>query len=157
MNSYNFYVIVILIAALILWRRTRSMYRPIKGNGIRLLVPAFLLLLACVPVLSTPGIHAAGWEWVCAFAFGAVLSIPLIWTTRYERRSDQQIYATRNKGFFIAFLIVFAVRFLLRENLNSLGQETEMALFLTIALGYALPWRVASFLKYRKLNSLDNV
>ncbi|WP_313897364.1 CcdC protein domain-containing protein [Bacillus cereus group sp. BfR-BA-01380] len=162
MNSSSFYSIVIIIAVLVLWRRTRAMYRPIKGNGIRLLFPILFLLLPSLPLILNPNIHVAGWEWICAVIFGFLLSIPLIWTTNYELRSDQQIYAVRNNSFIISFIIVFIIRFLLRDYLKWLGPETEVALFMTVALGYILPWRIISFIKFRQLyksriRSNDNI
>ena len=151
MNSSSFYMIVILIAALVLWRRTRAMYRPIKGNGIRLLLPVLYLMPLCFLLIANPKVHLAGWAWFCAFAFGFLLSIPLIWTTNYEIRSDHKIYAVKHNGFIFSFLIVFIIRFLLRDYFKWLGPDTEGALFVTVALGYIFPWRIVSFLKFRKL------
>ncbi|PEF71945.1 cobalamin biosynthesis protein CbiX [Bacillus pseudomycoides] len=151
MDSSSFYSIVIIVAALVLWRRIRAMHRPIKGNGTRLLLPILFLLLPCIPIILNPKAHAAGWEWICAVIFGCLLSIPLIWTNNYELRSDQHIYAVRNKSFIITFLIILIIRFLLRDYLKWLGPETEAALFMTVALGYILPWRIISFIKFRQL------
>ncbi|MCM3735260.1 cytochrome c biogenesis protein CcdC [Bacillus cytotoxicus] len=151
MNSASFYSIVLLIAALVLWRRTRAMSHPIKGNGIRLLVPILFLLPPSFATILNPNVHLAYWEWICAVILGMLLSIPLIWTTGYEIRSDQHIYAVRNKNFIISFLIIFAIRFLLRDRLTWLGPETEIALFMTVALAYILPWRIISFIKFRQL------
>lgn len=151
MDTSAFYSIVIIIAALVLWRRTRAMYRPIKGNGIRILLPILFLLLPCVSIILNPKAHASGWELICAVIFGFLLSIPLIWTTNYEIRSDQHIYAVRNKSFIITFLIVLIIRFLLRDYLKWLGPETKASLFMTVALGYILPWRIISFIKFRQL------
>ncbi|MBO1625684.1 cytochrome c biogenesis protein CcdC [Bacillus arachidis] len=151
MDTSAFYSIVIIIAALVLWRRTRAMYRPIKGNGIRILLPILFLLLPCIPIILNPKAHASGWELICAVIFGFLLSIPLIWTTNYEIRSDQHIYAVRNKSFIITFLIVLIIRFLLRDYLKWLGPETKASLFMTVALGYILPWRIISFIKFRQL------
>lgn len=151
MDSSSFYSIVIIIAALVIWRRTLAMYRPIKGNGTRILLPILFLLLPCIHIILNPKAHAAGWEWICAAIFGFLLSIPLIWTTHYELRFDQHIYAIRNKSFIITFLIVLIIRFLLRDYLKWLGPETEAALFMTVALGYILPWRIISFIKFRQL------
>ena len=151
MEASSFYVFVILIAALVLWRRTRAMYRPVKGNGTRLLLPILFLLLPCIPIILNPKANVAGWELVCAAIFGFLLSIPLIWTTNYEYRSDQHIYAVRNKSFVFSFLIVFIIRFFLRDYLKFLGPDTEAALFMTVALGYILPWRIISFVKFRQL------
>ncbi|WP_397539055.1 CcdC protein domain-containing protein [Rummeliibacillus pycnus] len=151
MDSSSFYVIVIIVAVLVLWRRTRAMYRPVKGNGTRLLLPILFLLVPCMPIILNPKANVDGWELICAAIFGFLLSIPLIWTTNYEFRSDQHIYAVRNKSFMITFLMIFIIRFLLRDYLKWLGPDAEAALFITVALGYILPWRIISFIKFRQL------
>lgn len=151
MNLSSFYSIVIIIAALVLWRRIRAMYHPIKGNGTRLLLPILFLALPSLYTILNPNVHAANWEWICAAIFGLLLSIPLIWTTNYELRYDQQIYTVRNRNFIITFLIIFIIRLLLRDYLTWRGPETEVALFMTVALGYILPWRIISFIKFRQL------
>lgn len=151
MEGSSFYLYIVLIAALILWRRTRAMYRPIKGNGLRLLLPAVYVAAISIPIAAGPKVDAAAWEFVVAFLIGAVLSIPLILTTNYERREDGQIYAAKNRSFVIAFLAIFVVRFALRDYFAFIGPETEAALFVIVAAGYAVPWRIASYMKYRKL------
>ncbi|MFF2879067.1 CcdC protein domain-containing protein [Gottfriedia sp. NPDC057991] len=156
MNVSSFYMIVIAVAALVLWRRTRAMYHPIKGSGIRLLLPILYLLIPSIPIVLNPKAHAASWEWICALFFGIILSIPLIWMTNYELRSDQQIYATKNRSFIVVFIIIFIIRFVLRDYLKWLGNETEAALFMTVAIGYICPWRIVSFLKFRRIYSKRN-
>ncbi|MFB7140625.1 CcdC protein domain-containing protein [Gottfriedia sp. NPDC056225] len=156
MNASSFYMIVIVIAALVLWRRTRAMYRPIKGNGVRLLLPIFYILIPSIPIILNPAVHAAFWEWICALLFGFILSIPLIWTTNYELRSDQHIYATKNKSFIVFFVMIFIIRFVLRDYLKNLGAETVAALFITIAIAYIIPWRIVSFLKFRGIYNKKN-
>lgn len=156
MNVSSFYMIVIVIAALVLWRRTRAMYRPIKGSGVRLLLPILFLILPSIPFILNPKAHAASWEWICALFFGFILSIPLIWTTNYELRSDQHIYATKNISFIVVFVIIFIIRFVLRDYLKWLGNETEAALFMTVAIGYICPWRIVSFLKFRRVYKKKN-
>ncbi|MFD0771973.1 CcdC protein domain-containing protein [Bacillus sp. CGMCC 1.60114] len=144
-------MIVIAITALVLCRRTRAMYRPIKGKEVHFLLPILYLLLLSIPIILNPKVHAAGWGWICVLIFGFLLSIPLIRTTNYELRSDQHIYATKNRSFIIVFIIVLIIRFLLRDYLKWLSMDTEVALFVTVALGYILPWRIVSFLNFRRI------
>ncbi len=144
------YVFIILIAGLILWRRTRSFYRPIRGSGIRLLLPV-LFMLPGIMIFLNPRIHAPLLEWIIAIVIGLALSIPLIWTTNYEVREDQQIYAKKNMGFIVAFLAILGIRLLLRNYVSMLDPETLAALFMVIAFSYVIPWRVMSYLKFRKL------
>jgi membrane protein CcdC involved in cytochrome C biogenesis len=80
-----------------------------------------------------------------------LLSVPLIWTTNYEIREDRAIYMKKNAAFIFAFLIVVIVRFALRAELSVLAPEARVTLFLALACGYIIPWRIISFLKFRKV------
>ncbi|WP_239615744.1 cytochrome c biogenesis protein CcdC [Cohnella mopanensis] len=148
--DYSVYSIAILVAALVIWRRARGMYRPIRGNGTRLILPMLFLAPSLLLIFGAKA-HAPAWEWGSALAIGCLLSLPLIITTNFERRDDQQIYAVKNMGFFVSFLAVLVIRFLLRDYLSGLDQETMAALFMTLLVGYVVPWRVVSYLKFRKL------
>jgi len=149
MNN-SFYVIVILVAGLVLWRRTRSFYRPIRGNGSRLLYP-MLYMLPGVFLLLNEQVHAPYYEWIVSAVLGLLLSIPLIWTTSYEVREDNQIYAKKNMGFIFAFLAVLAIRFTLRSYLSMIDPQTLAALFMVVAFSYIIPWRIVSYLKFRRM------
>lgn len=150
MNGSSVYLMIAAIAVLVLWRRTRSMYRPIRGNGIRLLIPLIFVLPGLSLVLS-PDTSAPGWEIGAAFGLGIVFSIPLIWTTNYEVREDKLIYARKNWGFVVVFLGVLIARLVLRQELSDIDPQGQLALFMAVALGYLIPWRVVSFLKFRRL------
>ncbi|MFC5699737.1 CcdC family protein [Cohnella faecalis] len=151
----SFYVTFILIAALVLWRRTRSFYRPIKGDGRRILLPVLFMLPGIALVLNKD-VHAPAYEWLVACAIGVALSIPLIWTTEYEVREDKQIYAKKNVGFIVAFVAVLAIRFALRSYLQMIDPQTLSALFMVVAFSYVLPWRIVSFVKFRRTALLQS-
>ena len=150
MNGNGIYVIVLAVAALVLWRRTRSMYRPIRGKGVRLLLP-LLFMLPGLSLFLNPIGSVPTWAYGIAFAVGMVLSIPLIWTTNYEVREDNLIYAQKNWGFIVAFLGVLIIRFVLRQELVSIEPMGRLALFMMVAFGYLIPWRFVSFLKFRRV------
>lgn len=92
----SFYVFVFAIAALVLWRRTRSFYRPIRGDGKRLLYPILFMLPGLLLIFNS-NVHAPFYEFLIAAAIGIILSIPLIWTTNYEIRDDH-LYTPRRTG-----------------------------------------------------------
>ncbi|KIL36555.1 cobalamin biosynthesis protein CbiX [Cohnella kolymensis] len=149
-NGASFYFILIVVAALVIWRRTRSMYRPIKGNGRRILFPV-VFFFPSISMYFNPAVHVHLMEGVVAVCLGFVLSIPLIWTTNYEVREDNQIYAKKNTAFIFAFMAVLAIRFFLRTHLDTIDPQTLTALFLLVAVSYVVPWRVISYLKFRKI------
>ena len=150
MNGSSVYIMIAAIAVLVLWRRTRSMYRPIRGNGIRLLVP-LIFILPGLSMLLNPEANEPAWALGAAFGLGILFSIPLIWTTNYEVREDRLIYAKKNMGFIVAFLGILVVRLVLRQELSDLDPEGQLALFMAVAFGYLIPWRIVSFLKFRRL------
>jgi len=152
MTATELYIMVVIIAALVLFRSTRNFYRPIRGSGIRLLLPLLYMLPASY-VIMNPEAHATTNEWLAAAGIGFVLSIPLIWTTQYEVRSDNQIYAKQNLWFIISFLAILAVRFVLRASIQDIDTQTLSALFVTVAFCYVIPWRVVSFVKFRMVKA----
>ena len=138
MDGNSIYVTILLIAVLVLWRRTRSMYRPIRGSGIRLLLP-MLFILPGLSLLLSPEVNEPAWAFGAAFGLGVVFSIPLIWTTNYEKREDNQIYARKNWGFIAAFVGILAIRLILRQELSGLNPQDLAALFVMVAFGYIVP------------------
>ncbi|MGO4348917.1 CcdC family protein [Paenibacillus sp. MCAF9] len=152
----SFYVFVIVIAALVLWRRTRSFYRPIRGDGKRLLYPILFMLPGLLLIFNS-NVHAPFYEFLIAAAIGIILSIPLIWTTNYEIRDNHLIYAKKNWGFIVAFLVVIAIRFELHHYMSTIEPQTLAALFMILAFFYVIPWRVVSYIKFRRLVQLQTV
>jgi membrane protein CcdC involved in cytochrome C biogenesis len=140
------------VLAFVLWRRSRSTYHPMSGTGKRLLVPIFFLCPFMMILMLSPNVHAYLWEWAAALALGALLSIPLIWTTNYEIREDQHIYAKKNTGFIIAFIAVVGIRMFMKNYLSDIEEETQTALFVVVAVGYIVPWRIVSYRKFRELH-----
>lgn len=128
------------------------MSRPIVGKGIRLLIPIFFIIPGMLALVLNPNVHAYLWEWAVALAVGAVLSVPLIWTTNYEIREDRNIYAKKNVGFFVALVAVILIRLVLRDYFTMIDNDTKTALFVVVAVGYVVPWRVVSYMKFRVLH-----
>ena len=151
MIEYGIYGLIFFIVGLVIWMKRKRMYKPLKGNGLRLLVPIPILLIGgTIAILQIKG-HINIWYELAGLAFGILLSIPLIYTTNYEIRDDNNIYAVRNKAFFVSIVVLIVIRLLLRDYLATFGVQTEMLIFLAIGFGYVIPWRVASYTKFRKV------
>lgn len=150
MNGNSIYIIIFAIAALVLWRRTRSMYRPIRGSGIRLLIP-ILFMLPGASLIFNLNAGEPMWVYGAALGLGIVFSVPLIWTTNYEVREDNQIYSKKNWGFVAAFVGIVLIRFLLRQELSGMDPQEKLAVFMMVAFGYIIPWRIVSFIKFRRV------
>lgn len=89
------------IALLIFWRRYRSMHKPIKGSGKRILWP--LLFLTPGVVWFFGPVHPAILQVVIAVFIGVLFSVPLIVLTNYERRDDGNIYTKKKCCLFNYF------------------------------------------------------
>ncbi|WP_438447320.1 CcdC protein domain-containing protein [Gorillibacterium sp. sgz5001074] len=146
----NLYSIVIAVAALVLLRYVRTTYRPIRGSGLRILLP-IIFMTPGLMLIGNPEVHSPAWMWTAALALGGLLSLPLIFTTGYEIRANGHVYAKPSVWFLVAFAAVLVIRFILRSELDGLDPQTKAALFMTVAFGYILPWRIASYVKFRKV------
>jgi membrane protein CcdC involved in cytochrome C biogenesis len=150
MNVLAMYGLIVVIAGLVFWRRTRAMVRPIQGSGFKIVLP-ILYLLPLVSLFAQIPVQVKIWEIIVAAFIGILLAVPLVLTTNYEVRQDGKIYAQKNKGFFIALIAVVAIRFLLRQFIGGMDPASLGLLFFTVAISYVVPWRIVSFIKFRKV------
>jgi membrane protein CcdC involved in cytochrome C biogenesis len=148
MNGSAVYGLMILIIGLVVWRRTVAMVRPIKGSGIKILLP-ILYITPVFSLFTQLPLQLKLWEIGAASLTGFLLSVPLMLTTNYEIRQDGQIYAEKNKSFFIALFAVVAIRVVLRQYFSSMDATSLSLLCFTVAVSYVVPWRLVSFVKYR--------
>lgn len=150
MNGLVSYGIMMVILGLVFWSRTRAMVRPIKGSGIKILLP-ILYLAPVINVFMNLQLQVKILEIGVAALVGVLLAIPLMWTTNYEIRQDGQIYLQKNKTFFIALLAVIVLRIVLRQFFSDIDQASLAMLYFTVAFSYVAVWRIASFVKFRKV------
>jgi membrane protein CcdC involved in cytochrome C biogenesis len=93
------------------------------------------------------------WSWAAAvFLLGAVvLSIPLVRTTRLERRGDV-IVMQRSRAFLAILLGLLVVRFALRAWVEQHVSTLQTGgLFFLLAFGMILRWRGTMWLEFRRL------
>lgn len=150
MNGLGMYGFILVIFALVFWRRTVAMIRPIQGAGFKILLP-ILYLLPGVYAFSSQPLELKPWEIAIAVLMGVLLAVPLMLTTNYEIRQDGQIYAQKNKGFFIALIAVLVIRIVLRQFISGMDPMSLASLFFTVACSYVVPWRIVSYVKFRKV------
>ncbi|PEI95682.1 cobalamin biosynthesis protein CbiX [Bacillus pseudomycoides] len=137
------------IAVLIVLLRMRSMNRPIKRKGRRILFPIFFLIPGLY-LYSTP-IKLEIWQIGLAAAIGIILSIPLVILSGYEVREDNQIYTKKSVAFIATFLVIVLIRYYFRSRIEGLDPQSVGVLFFTVALCYLIPWRIGGYLKFRKM------
>lgn len=141
---------ILMVVLIVMYIRMRKLKKPIKGSGLRLIWP-LLFFLPVTMMFFNPELNLTTWEVVGAVGLGLVFSVPLIYTTDYERREDGLIYAKPNKAFLYALVGLVIVRFALRNYLSDIDPQTLGALFVLVALSYVIPWRVVSYRKFRKV------
>jgi membrane protein CcdC involved in cytochrome C biogenesis len=148
--QYGMYAMLLVIFGLVLWRRTRAMVRPIKGSGLRILLP-LLYMSPALAVVIQPSVHMTSIEIVVSVIFGIILSVPLIYTTGYEVREDGKIYAKKSIGFVIALICVFIIRRLVTNLLPHIDVLTLNALSIISLFVYIGLWRIISYSKFKKV------
>jgi membrane protein CcdC involved in cytochrome C biogenesis len=148
--QYGMYAMILVIFGLVLWRRTRAMVRPIKGSGLRILLP-LLYMSPALSVVIQPSVHMTSIEIVVSVIFGIILSVPLIYTTGYEIREDGKIYAKKSIGFVIALICVFIIRRLVNNFLPHIDALTLNALSIISLFVYIGLWRIISYTKFKKV------
>ncbi|MEH7457530.1 CcdC protein domain-containing protein, partial [Bacillus sp. JJ1127] len=83
--------------------------------------------------------------------FGFLFAIPLIILTNYERREDGNIYTKKSVAFLITFIGIVILRYGSRQYIIDLDQQTIGLLFYVVAISYIVPWRIACYVKFRKV------
>ncbi len=89
-----------------------------------------------------------------AFAVGVIFSILLIRTSSFERRSNA-IYLRRSKAFVFILLGLLVFRIVLKLYLGQyISIEETSGLFFILAFGMLAPWRIAMYVKFKKLQAV---
>ncbi|WP_426940310.1 CcdC family protein [Bacillus mycoides] len=148
-DTSSLITVFLCVALLIFWRRYRSMYKPIKGTGKRILWP--LLFLTPGILLFFGPVHPAILQVTIAASIGVIFAIPLIFLTNYERREDGNIYTKKSAAFLITFIGIVILRYGSRQYIVDLEQQTIGLLFYVVAVSYIIPWRIACYIKFRKV------
>ncbi|MGU3371714.1 CcdC family protein [Bacillus mycoides] len=148
-DTSSLITVFLCVALLIFWRRYRSMYKQIKGTGKRILWP--LLFLTPGILLFFGPVHPAILQVTIAASIGVIFAIPLIFLTNYERREDGNIYTKKSAAFLITFIGIVILRYGSRQYIVDLDQQTIGLLFYVVAVSYIIPWRIACYIKFRKV------
>lgn len=148
-DTSSLITVFLCVALLIFWRRYRSMYKPIKGTGKRILWP--LLFLTPGILLFFGPVHPAILQVTIAASIGVIFAIPLIFLTNYERREDGNIYTKKSAAFLITFIGIVILRYSSRQYIVGLDPQIIGLLFYVIAVSYIIPWRIACYIKFRKV------
>ncbi|ADV68145.1 cytochrome c biogenesis protein CcdC [Deinococcus maricopensis] len=142
------------IIALNMWRRSRNLGKPIR-RARTLLIPAFGIMTGLPFMLLRPDMHGLHpflpqpwWTMLVAVLVGALFALPLAHFTRYERRADGLIYQQASTALLVAFVAIVVVRVVARVALSWMDPWVENALFFMLVVSYIFVWRLASYLKF---------
>ena len=154
-DTSSLITVFLCVALLIFWRRYRSMYKPIKGTGKRILWP--LLFLTPGILLFFGPVHPALLQVsYSSIHWGVFSQSHLYILTNYERREDGNIYTKKSAAFLITFIGLVILRYGSRQYIVDLDQQTIGLLFYVVAVSYIIPWRIACYIKFRKVLRENN-
>ncbi|SEN03677.1 CcdC family protein [Lihuaxuella thermophila] len=140
---------LIVMASMVIVIRLRATQKPTSAKKIILpplgMSTGFLMFL--FPPTHIP------WSWaILAFLAGVVFfSIPLIQTSKFEV-IDDQIYLKRSRAFIWILIGLLVIRLSLHTYIEQhISIYQTGGLFFILAFGMLLPWRLAMFYQYKKL------
>lgn len=129
--------------------RIRETRRPVSAR--KILIPPVMMstgfAMFFAPEMQVP----VAWGAAAVLAGALLLSYPLIRSSELTRDGDA-ILLKRSKAFLWIIVGLAALRLALRAYVEQYVSATQTAaLFFLLAFGMLVPWRIAMFLRYRKL------
>jgi len=128
--------------------RAKSAKRPASAKKI-LLPPLFMSTGALMFLF--PFFRVTGPQIIEALVAGIVFSGVLIWTSKFERR-DGEIYLKQSKAFIFILIGLLIIRIIAKLVLfSTIDVGALSGMFWILAFGMIVPWRIAMFLQFKKL------
>ncbi|BBI35607.1 CcdC protein domain-containing protein [Cohnella abietis] len=151
MNPFSL-IISILILVLILRGLIRGSKEPLHDSGRRILIPVLYISTSLFELFDPELVLTSG-RIVSSIGIGAVLSIPLILLTQFERKSDGRMYYKRNVSLYVLIIVIFSIRFFDFLFISGIDAKTLGFLNNVVTLTYIAIWRIVSFFKFRNAKS----
>ncbi|CAG7653908.1 CcdC protein domain-containing protein [Paenibacillus allorhizosphaerae] len=148
MNATVSLAISILIFFLIIRGQLRGMQKPLKKSGVGLLLPIAYISTSLFQLMD-PSLHIREDQVLLSVLIGAVISIPLIWTTNFEVKGTGDAFIKRSKAVFVILIGVFALRFVFVAGFKLIDPGTLGFMCNLVTLSYIALWRIGSFVKFR--------
>ncbi|WKA52630.1 cytochrome c biogenesis protein CcdC [Planococcus liqunii] len=128
--------------------RSKSAKKPASAKKI-ILPPLFMSTGALMFVF--PFFRVAPIQIGEALLVGALFSTVLIWSSKFEIR-DGDIYLKQSKAFVFILIGLLLIRVIGKVVLSSTIDIGELGgMFWILAFGMIVPWRLAMYLQYKKL------
>ncbi|MGM7637356.1 CcdC family protein [Bacillus sp. Hm123] len=142
-------VFAILMGIGVIFIRMKASKKPTSVK--KIILPPFFMSTGAL-MFIIPEFRISLMELLEAMTVGMLFSILLIKTSNFEIR-DEHIYLKRSKAFPIILISLLIVRIIGKGILSSsidLGELSGM--FFILAFSMIVPWRIAMYIKYRKLS-----
>lgn len=143
-------IFAVCMALLVIFIRMKAAKKPSSVKKI-VLPPIFMSTGALMFLF--PEFRVSSLQILEALTVGAIFSIFLIKTSKFEMK-DNDIYLKRSKAFVFILLGLLAIRVVMKLVLSTqidIGELTGM--FWLLAFGMIVPWRIAMYIKYKKIES----
>lgn len=143
-------IFAVCMGLLVLFIRMKASKKPSSVKKI-VLPPIFMSTGALMFLF--PEFRVSSFQILEALTVGAIFSIFLIKTSKFEMK-DNDIYLKRSKAFVFILLGLLAIRVVMKLVLSTqidIGELTGM--FWLLAFGMIVPWRIAMYIKYKKIES----
>ncbi|MBI0576757.1 MULTISPECIES: CcdC family protein [Bacillaceae] len=136
------------MAIMVMFVRLKAAKKP--TNARKIILPPFFMATGAL-MYVVPKFRLTGWEIVEAVVVGALFSIFLIKTSKFEIR-DNDIYLKRSKAFIFILVGLLVIRIALKSVLSSTIDPFQLSgMFFLLAFSMLLPWRIAMYVDYKKL------
>ncbi|RSK27125.1 DUF1453 family protein [Bacillus sp. HMF5848] len=141
-------ILAIVMATFVIFVRIKASKKPATAKKI-ILPPIFMSTGALMFI--HPMFRVTPAQILEALAVGVFFSIFLIKTSSFEIRGTD-IYLKRSKAFIFILIGLLVIRIVLKSFLSTTIDYGELSgMFWILAFGMIVPWRIAMFLSYRKL------
>lgn len=143
-------VVAIGMGIIVTMVRAKSAKQPASAKKI-LLPPLFMSTGALMFVF--PYFRVSLLQFIEAIGVGLLFSVVLIWTSKFERR-DGQVYLKQSKAFIYILFGLLVLRIIAKVILSSsIEIGTLGGMFWILAFGMIVPWRIAMYLQFKKLQN----
>lgn len=168
MTQYQWDLIGYGVWALIIWMTLRQFMqtrRPVKGNGLRLLLGDWMLfaplpwIIYCVASRGT--LEQVGWT----LGLGVLVAVPYILTSRFVKTPSGQIMFKFNALFYLFLFGLPYVRYVIRNKVfhsypildaqHRPDIELMLAEYIAVLVIFTLIWRLGMYIQYKRTRSRE--
>ena len=154
MNPFSL-IISLVVLVLILRGVIQGSKKSLHESGRKILIP-ILYISTSLFELFDPTLVLTTSRMVSFIGVGAVMSIPLILLTQFERKTDGKMYYKRNVSLYVLIVVIFSIRFFDFLFISGIDPKTLGFLNNVLTLTYIAIWRIASYIKFRNAKSLSS-